>query len=339
LKALRNVIGGILVVALLSGCGSGGSSRPEQSGLEHGLGSIGGGQRTVGAGYGYGDLVALRGQAEPLSESIRWAAKALGPGADDIIDDESARLSAGFRPEAADRIVSIAGSYAFGMRFDGVEADPGLTDELVRLGAKASQVSPWTFYDLGGERSRPIGSDLEPLGSLVARTAVSTNSVVLARSDTARADLAGRGAPVTTSPELEAAIACLGPVAAARVLPSNFTYLPNIGPDLIALGVRFEPDGTVHEVFCALDESGSEIDHAAAGMRKSFVLHGGGRFNGRPLSGLVTNAHVSVEQNGDFAVARADLTRRKGQEPGLLFSAALTGELLTYEGLPAARFG
>jgi hypothetical protein len=336
---LRALIGGALVAALICGCGSGGATGPAQTGLEHGLSSIGGGERTVGAGYGYVDLVALRNQGEPLERSISWAAKALGPGADDVIDDADARRSAGFRPEAADHIVSIAGSYAFGMRFDGVTADPGLTTQLSRLGATASQVSPWTFYDLGGERSRPIGTDLEPLGSLVARTAVSTNSVVLARSNTARADLAGRGAPVTTSPELEAAVECLGPVAAARILPSNFTYLPNIGPDLLALGVRFEPDGTVHEVFCAIDASSDEADHAAAGMRESFELPGGGTIGGRPLAGLIATTHVGVEQSGDFTVARADLTRRDSQEPGLLFSAALTGELLTYEGLPAAHFG
>lgn len=335
----RRPLPALLAVAavLLCGCGSGGG-RPAETGFERALSTIGGGGDALGAGYGWINVVALRAQGGSPNKSLGWAAEALGPGADDLIMNGTAGSSARIDPAKTDRIVSISGSYAFGIRFDGADGSR-LASRLGRLGARHRPEGPWTFFDLGSERSRPVGSDLEAVGSLVARTAISPSSVILARSRTARIDLTGAGLPVTTSAELTAATDCLGPVVVARVLLNNFTYLPNIGPDVLALGVRYEPDGTVHEVFCAVDPAEAEADAAAAGMRRAFGRGGTATVDDRPIGDLIAGAHVDISSVSGFGVARANLTRQPGQRPGLLFSAGLTGELLTYEGLKPARFG
>jgi hypothetical protein len=326
------------LVAIAGGCGgddAGGTApEPEAAGTRFhaALETIGGGGGPIGAGYGWIDLDALRDAPGGLDANLSWAASALGPGADDIARGSGAIARAGIDVSRAHDMVATAGSYAFGVRVDGVQPAT-LRNEYEDADAEESSTPGWTTYDLGPEKTVALGTPMEAFAALGSRTAASDDGVALARSDDGRADVIGVGESVATAPELVAESNCLGDVDAARVLPNNFTHLSGIGPDLIGVGVGRRDDGSVHEILCLVDPSEDEITSAAAALEKAFTGDAIDPLSGRLMTRSVASAEVSVEDSGDLDVARADLMLEQDARPGVLFSALLTGSLVTFEGL------
>ena len=312
----------LLVAISLMGCGGRSDEPTPPTGFESALASIGGGGEVAGAGYGYVDVAAIR-EAPSSRSTLSWAADALGPGASDLLTHAHAVRRAGVDASSANRIVSIAGSYAIGARLDGIDSSR-LEASLKRLDATEHDRGGWTAYDLGAERQTPIGTPLEPLGVLASRSATSAEGLALARSDLGLDDLIGDGSPVTDSPAILAATGCLGDVVAARVQLDNFTYLPGLGPDMNAVGVTLGRDGARHEVLCAIDPDEGEIARTATALRRT--LPG-------PEAPEVAGAIVEVGASHGQHVARAELELRPAARPGFLFRALTTNDLLALEGL------
>ncbi len=319
--SLRRLFALALIAAgALAGCGS--DEPTPITRFESALASIGGGGAVAGAGYGYVDVGAISGAPSSRS-TLSWAADALGPGASDLLTHDRAVRGTGVDASSADRIVSIAGSYAIGARLDGIDTGR-VAAALQRLGAARRDRGDWAAYDLGAERQTPIGTPLEPLGVLASRSATSADALALARSDLGLDDLIGKGSPVTDSPAILAATGCLGDVLAARIQLDNFTYLPGIGPDMNAVGVTPGEDGARREILCAIDPDPAEIDRTATALRRA--LPGPGARD-------VARATVEVEDSHGQHVARAVLELTPAAEPGFLFRALTTNDLLALEGL------
>jgi hypothetical protein len=325
----------IVVAMAPGGCGGddddGGPGPPAaETRLLDALDSIGGGQAFTGTGYGWIDVRALAREAN-LDDELDWAARALGPGGEDLIRDGLARSELGVEPRRTRRLVSLSGSYVFGVRMDGVDS-AAAERSLEQVGARAETNGEWTDLDLGAPASRPLDTELEELGALAARTAVSDDTVVISRTDGVRADLEGAGTPASEAPEARAAAACLGEVDAARIVPNNFTHLPNVGPDVLAFGVE-RKGNTTTEVLCPVDESAAEIEDAETALRDSFAADARDAVTGQELADVVDDAEVERLTTDGVEAVRARLELAPGAEPGFLFGAFVRGSLVTYIGL------
>ena len=313
------------------GCGGNddpapGLAPPPETRLLDALESIGGAESFTGTGYGWIDVEALP------HDDLEWAARALGPGGDRLVRDPASTTALGLRLADARRLVSLSGSYVFGVRADGVETEAA-DGALRNAGAKATRGSAWTTFDLGPPASRPLGGDLEPVGALASRTALRDDSIVLARMDEVRADLEGEGTPASEAPVALASSACLGDVDAARIVPNNFTHVPNVGPDVMAFGVEAAEGETRREVLCAIDESADEIGKAQAGMREAFEPGAVDAATGERISSLIAGAEIERLELDGLEAARARLELSPTNEPGFLFGAFVRGSLVTYFGL------
>ena len=333
LRSAQAAIAGVAVGVMLA-CGGCGASDdpapapppPPETRLLDALESIGGAESFTGTGYGWIDVEALP------HDDLEWAARALGPGGDRLVRDPRSTTGLGLRLADARRLVSLSGSYVFGLRADGVETEAA--DAALRnAGAKATRGSAWTTFDLGPPASRPLGDDLEPVGALASRTAVRDDSIVLARMDEVRADLEGEGTPASEAPVAVASSACLGDVDAARIVPNNFTHLPNVGPDVMAFGVETPEAGERREVLCAIDESTEEIDDAEAGMREALAPGAVDEVTGERISMLIDKAEIERLELEGLPVLRARLDLSPTNGPGFLFGTFVRGSMVTYFGL------
>jgi hypothetical protein len=318
-----------LIGAVLAAPGCSGEDEPEPTGFEAALDTLGVGVSPTGAGFGWADIDALRGY--PVDTDFR--ADALGPGADDLFDVDPAifRVTR-FDPGYASAAIAEGGSYAFGVRFDGV--DPGRLERLLlEAGARTSTEGSWTLYDLGRPAEGPTSGPLAPFGALISRAALRPDAVVLSRFEPARASLTGDGGSLTPSPALEAAADCLGDVDAARTIPAAFTHNKLASPDLIAIGVEPLNEGVPpHEVLCAIDDSAERSEARAAALERAFAAGASDPLTGAPIATEVQETEVTREERGGYAVARAELEPVDGARPGLLFRAFARGSLLIYLG-------
>jgi hypothetical protein len=338
LRRAQAAIAGVAAGAVLAaGCGGDDTDAappppPASEGrLLDALESIGGGEAFTGTGYGWIDVQALRAGGD-WDRDLDWAGRALGPGGDRLVVEAGSTAGLDVRLADARRLVSLSGSYVFGLRADGVDTEAA-EDALRAAGAKPTQGSPWTRLDLGPPASRPLGSDLEQVGALASRTAVSDDSLVLARMDDARTDLEGEGTPASEAPAGRASATCLGDVDAARIVPNNFTHLPNVGPDVMAFGVEQSDHGERAEVLCAIDETAEEIDKAEAGMRAAFEPGAVDEVTGERISSLVDDVEIERLELDGLPVVRARLDPSPTNGPGFLFGAFVRGSLVTYLGL------
>jgi hypothetical protein len=333
LRSAQAAIAGVALGAVLACGGCGGDDDPApapppppETRLLDALESIGGAESFTGTGYGWIDVEALP------HEDLEWAARALGPGGDRLVRDSRSTAGLGLRLADARRVVSLSGSYVFGLRADGVETEAA--DAALRsAGADAARGSTWTTFDLGPPGSRPLGDDLESVGALASRTAVRDDSIVLARMDEVRADLEGEGTPASEAPVAQAASACLGDVDAARIVPNNFTHLPNVGPDVMAFGVETPEAGERREVLCAIDEEAEEIDKAEVGMREALAPGAVDEVTGERISMLIDRAEIERLELEGLPVLRARLDPSPTNDPGFLFGTFVRGSMVTYFGL------
>jgi hypothetical protein len=315
---------------VLAGCGGDEDGDEGPTRLEQALEGLGSGVSPTGVGFGWADLGALRGY--PIDTA--FAADALGPGADDLIDDEGPILDAtGTSPGFASEALSIQGSYALGVRFD--DLDPArLPSVLRRAGATERQEGPWSLFDLGRPAQSEPGGPLRPFGALISRVATGPDGVVFARFEGARASLTGfRGSTDLSGTRIEPATECLGDVAAARMVPGTFTHDVPESPELIAFAVEDPIEGVPpNEIICAVDDTEALAERRADGLESAFAEGATDPVTAQPMEELAEAGEVTTEQSGDYWVTRVVLERPEGSQPSLLFDAFVRGSLVAYLG-------
>lgn len=310
-----------LAVALC-GCGGSDDSGPAptpDTPLAAALASVGGGGENGSLGVGWAEPRLVDG----IGAGSDVIAAALGPNAASVIES-SAQLRRRFEldPLRARRLVSVGGSYAFGLRLDGPAA-PRLERALYAAGGREREVGSGVGLDVGGYASVPDPLLRAGILGLGARDAFGGRSVVLAISDTARAALLGHGGRLIEQPIYAAAADCLGErIVAARLTPAKLLLSTELGFEQVAIGITGD-----REIICALGYSAERIDEVAATMRRSLALDATEPRTGRPISDYLSAASISTEQRDGIAIARAELTRAQGTEPGFVFDTIARGSL------------
>lgn len=316
----------LLALVPIAGCGN----ERETTRFEHALSAVSPTVDPAGTGFGWLDVRALKRTSG--AEAVTDAASALGPGADELLEDHRRlRHSIGVDPLRADEAVSLGGSYAFAARLDGVAPGrlPGL---LRRAGAREERVGEWTEFDLGNEAEATTHGPLTGLSAFASRTATTAAGVIVARTEATRSSLIGGAGTVLDEAGTRFAAACLGEVVAARTVPGSFTHSPRASPDLLAFAARAGVAG--REVLCAIDDSEAEAQERAEAMEAAFAPGARDAVTDEKIGHEVENASVDTMAEGGLHAARAELTLAPGAE-GLLFSAFARGSLITYTGVGA----
>jgi hypothetical protein len=310
---------------LLAGCGGGedelDSPSEEPTEFARALEGIGQGAAPEGTGFGWIDIAAIREAAGP--DAVRAVARALGPGADELLERGAGiERAIGFDPLAADAVTSLGASYAFGIRLDGVRA-VRLGDLLRDAGARDYPIGAWTGYDLGEQGQASTSGPLAALDNLGSRVAIRPGAAILARVDSARHALLGVGESPLADERLAFATACLGDVDAARTLPGA-------SPALIAIGRRPGPSSAPAEVLCAIGDSAADAERRAEALTEAFAPDAAEPLTGQPMSELVASAEIDQLADGELHAARARLAPVPGAPAGLLFRALVRGSVLPY---------
>jgi hypothetical protein len=249
---------------------------------------------------------------------------ALGPNARSVIE-EARRLGRRFGLHAltAERLVSVGGSYAFGLRLDGVDGRQ-LDRRLVEAGGRARRIGELELVDIGSYAVVPAPLLRSGVSGLGAFDAFGRNLTVLAISETARDALLGRGGRLLEQPAYRAAAHCLGEVVAARMIPDNLLLSTNLGVDLVALGVS-DAD---HEVLCVLGGTAERAGEVATALKSSLAPGAREPVTGEPIKKSVASVQVRHERYEGVEVVQAKLTLASGQSPGFLFGAVSRGSLV-----------
>jgi hypothetical protein len=293
----------VLCVALgLAACGGDddGGAQPPPGSLEPVLASIAGASEGSPLGVGWMSEQALSARAP----AARRLAEVLGPNGSDTYD-AGARLAriAGFDPRDADELVSVGGSYAFGLRLAGIE--PGrLRPLLLRAGGNERQVGDTVLVDVGDPFAVP--STLIAAGriGLGARDAIGEAELILAASDTGRDALLGGDPALIANPYYAAASSCLGDVAVARLIPAKLLGATELGASLVAVGIRsVEPASA--EVLCLVGVDPAQASERAAAI--SQALDGRDPITRKPLSTWLRAFSVATFEDTGVSAVRAEL--------------------------------
>lgn len=325
----RAVLGAVAALLILpSGCGEAGSGGDEAraTGYAEALESVGDGVSPIGTGYGWIDLAA--------TPSPGVVALALGPGPSTFIAHPGTLRPFGIDPGDADTATSIAASYGYGIRLDGV--DPrALRKRLLAAGAGASRAGVWTDLDLGSEWEAPLSGALAPLRDYAARVGIGPGAVILARTASAREALEDASGSALEAPANRFAASCLGEVDSARTLPGTFTHNSFSSPDLIAVGTA--AGSPAREVLCAIGDDPATADRWAEALERSFAPGATEPLLGTPVRRSVAGVEVGRVDDADAGLyaARAELTLARSHPPGFLFGALVRGSVLPFVGAPA----
>ena len=294
----------------------------------------------IGAGIGWIDVAELNGGPD-ADRYLRQAGPALGPGGGDLFDElqpELLKLDAD--PYGSDMALSVHGSFTFGVRLDGV--DPTQIAEIAAAdGVEVeAEAEGWERYDLAERGVLPDSELLEAADALSSHVGIADDAVVLARATQARLDLTLPARPGDESPSLALAAECLGDVAAARIVPNNFTYISGIGPDLFVMGMRAPTeDGPGEEVLCGVDEDRDDIQRYAEAMEKQLDPEAIDVTTEEPVGEVFASADVDTLEGGGNYASRAVLTMAEGAEPGAVFRGFDVGSVETFFGLQGPSSG
>jgi len=326
----RRIAASGLAIAVLAGCGEKGSDNQGQevTAFADAMSTIEV-VEPVGTGVGWVNVEELRAAPGSDREALEGAATALGPGGDDFLVEARPGLRGlGFDPGLADQILSLNGSYTFGVRVDGVPAR-SLASEL---GDPARSTGEWDLYDLAGFGTSPDAPLGEFTSSTGAYVAVSENSVAFARSDQNRSNLFEVQSPASQADALAFAADCLGDVSAARVLPHNFNYLPKLGPKFAALGVRPLDGERVEEVMCGISESADEMEKYVSELESRLAPDAVEPTTGAPIGDVIEAVSVDTVERDGYYAARAEITLADDEPPGFVFRSFNRGSLVTFFG-------
>jgi hypothetical protein len=329
---VRLRLGIALPIALslcLSACG-GGSDHPVPAGpLAETLAEIGGGGEHGSLGVGWTEPR----QAREAGLSRALMARALGPNAESVVEAAPAlRQRFGFNPLSAQRLVSVGGSYAFGLRLEGVDG-AGLRGALTGAGGQTKENDEGvTLVDVGPYAQVPEPLLRAGIFGLGARNAFGPDFTVLAISATSRAALLGHDGRLIDQAIYRAAASCLGNVVAARMVPERLLLSVEVGIDLVAVGVKRD-----REVLCVLGGTAERAREIATSLHASLAPAARDPRNGEPMSKLVSDVDVGSSSYDGVQVVRAELTPVGG--PGFLFGTIARGSLVQLINGPRAPAG
>jgi hypothetical protein len=314
---LTTVAAAALAIAL-GACGEDSESPPPSGPLADALAGIGGGAN-VSLGVGWADP-RLVGRSGAGTEVI---ADAVGPNAGSVVDAAAQlRRRFGVDPLSAAGLTSVGGSYAFGLRLDGVDGRR-LARALAAAGGEVRQAGGLELIRIGDYAAVPdplLDAGVQGLGAF---DAVGRRLIVLAISDRARAALLGRGDRLLDEPTYRAAADCLGEVVAARMVPDKLLISNEQDIDLVAVGVRAEG-----EVLCVLGGTAERADQVAAALETSLAPDARDPSSGEPIGDSVAAVDVERSVYDDVEVVRADVRLAKGQPPGYLFGTLSRGAVV-----------
>ena len=302
-----------------AGCGGGSAVARPSGPFAEALATVGGGGASGSLGVGW---------AEPRGISAPWlgrelVADALGPNAATVIEQApDLRRRFGFNPIAAERLISVGGSYAFGLRLDGVDAH-GLQRRLVEAGARQHDEGQVDLVNAADYAVVPEPLLRAGITGLGARDAFAPDMTLLTISDTARDALLGRGDRLIDEPTYAAAAHCLGDVVVARMIPDNLLLSTDLGVNSIAIGVS----GAKREVLCVLGGSPQRAEEVASALERSLAAGAREPVTHEPIGDAVAQARVSRESYEGVQAVRAELTLAAGRSPGFLFETVSHGSL------------
>jgi hypothetical protein len=270
----------------------------------------GGGEGSIGVGWADPQLVLRSGGRPALM------AAALGPNAGTVVEAaRRLRNHYGLDPLAADQLVSIGGSYAFGLRLDGVDGRR-LAAELRADGGRERRSGEVRLIEIGDYAVVPDAlRDLDVSG-LGAFDALGSRLAVLAISDRARASLLGESERLLDEATYRAAVACLGDVVAARIVPDQHLVSADLGVSLVAVGA-----GADHEVLCTIGGTAEGADQIAAAFEAAFSPDARDPVTEEPIERAVAGAQVERETYDGVETVRARLTVTEGEDRGFVFGA------------------
>jgi hypothetical protein len=319
-RQLLAIAAALLLSPCLAACG-GGDDQPTPTGpLADTLAEIGGGGEHGSLGVGWTDPQLAR----EAGVGRRLMAAALGPNAQSVVEAAPA-LKRRFRfdPLSAERLVSVGGSYAFGLRADGIDG-ASLRQALMRAGGHAKESDDGVdLVDVGPYAQVPEPLLRSRVFGLGARDAFPPNSAVLAISANSRAALLGRDGRLIDQPIYRAAANCLGNVVAARMVPERLLLSVEVGIDLIAAGIQRD-----RELLCVLGGTQERGRRTAAALRSSLSPDARDPRTGEPLSELIEpGVEVGTSTYDGTAVVRADVTPVAGRR-GFFFGTIARGSLV-----------
>ena len=280
--------------------------------------SAGGTPGSLGVGWADPQLVSRSGGGP------RLVAEALGPNADTVVEGAGA-LGRRFGLDAlrADQLVSVGGSYAFGLRLDGLDGDR-LRRALIAAGGHARPAGNLELVAIGDYAVVPdplLDADVNGLGAF---DAFGPEVVVLAISDRARASPLGRSTELLAEPVYGAAASCLGGVVAARLVPDKLLLSIELGIVLVAVGIR--EDGS--EVLCAVGGTAARADQVASALRASLSRPAPDPVTGDPIAHSVAAASISTLSYRGVEAVRAELSLTRKEAPGFVFGALARGSVV-----------
>jgi hypothetical protein len=316
----RIAAGLALALFALSGCGGGSGDRPPTGPLAEALADIDGGGANGSLGIGWTEP-QLAKQGGVGAELI---ADALGPNAGTVIEAAPLlRRRFGFDPLSAERLVSVGGSYAFGLRLDGVDGRQ-LGRALNRSGGRVRQSGQLKLAHVGDYAVVPEPLLRAGVHGLGARDAFGRALTVLAISARARDSLLGRGDRLLEQPIYRAAADCLGDVVAARMIPDNLLLSSELGVNLVAVGVN-EAD---REVLCVLGGTAERAGEIATALESSLAPDAREPRTGESMADIFDGVDVVTAPYEGVEVVRAELNLAPSQPPGFLFGTVSRGSVV-----------
>ncbi|HEX2466866.1 MAG TPA: hypothetical protein VHJ54_01545 [Solirubrobacterales bacterium] len=310
----------VVAAVVLGGCrdDGDGTSPPPRGPFGVALREIGGGGAgTLGVGWADPQLVTKSGRG---AEAI---AAAVAPNAASIVEQaRSLRRHFGLAPLEAEQLISVGGSYAFGLRLDGVDGR-GLAKALVADGGRSRQRGELELVEIGDYAVVPealLRLDVRGLGAF---DAFGRDLVVLAISDRARAALLGRGDRLLEEPAYRAAADCLHDAVAVRTIPDKHLLSSEVGIEQVAIGIT--TDG---EVLCVVGGTPERADDIAAGLERSLAPDAEDPVTGERIGDSLAGVEVSRSSYDGVELVRAQATTPAGGEPGFFFAAVSRGSLV-----------
>ena len=299
-----------LAVAL-AGCAEDTEPAPPAGPFADALAEIASGGADGSLGVGWADplLVGEGGRGAGLM------ADALLPNAGSVIEAAPRlRERFGIDPFAADRLISVGGSYAFGLRLEGVDGTR-LRESLIAAGGRSQAADGVELIDIGDYAVVPEPLLEAGVNGLGAFDAFGSELVILAISDRARASLLGEGERLLDKPIYRAAADCLGEVVVARLVPDKQLLATDLGIDLVSVGVRSDGE----EVLCVVGGTAERSAEVAANLEVALGPDARDPNTGEPIGDSVAAVEVASSPYGGVPAVRAEVALAPGEQPGYLF--------------------
>jgi hypothetical protein len=307
------------VALALPGCGADEADPTPGGPFADALAEIGGGGAHGSLGVGWADPQLV----EESGLGPRLIADALGPNASSLIESAPRiRQRFGFDPLKADRLVSVGGSYAFGLRLEALDGRR-LGDALVRAGGESRPADDLELLEIGDYAVVPdplLRLDVRGLGAF---DALGPDLIVLAISDRARSALLGEGDRLLDEPTYRAAADCLGDVVAVRMIPSKLLLSSEVGVSAVAVGVTGDS-----EVMCVVGGSPARAADVASGLERTLAGDARDPISGEPISDSLTGVEVARDSYDGVQWVRADGAAAGPRPRGYFFSTIPLGSLV-----------